>query len=127
MDSKPKQNRVDHLANERTFLAWIRTSLGIMAFGFVIEKFALFMKQISYFLGKQETTSIPIYKLSYSPILGILLVIIGSLIGLFSYFKYRITEKQIDQDIYHSSPFLAIVLTLTIIVFGGFLVVYLIV
>jgi uncharacterized membrane protein YidH (DUF202 family) len=25
-----------HMANERTFLAWIRTSIGIMAFGFVV-------------------------------------------------------------------------------------------
>jgi len=31
------KNRRVHLANERTFLAWIRTSLGIMAFGFLIE------------------------------------------------------------------------------------------
>ena len=29
-------NVSDHLANERTFLAWIRTSIGIMAFGFVV-------------------------------------------------------------------------------------------
>lgn len=127
MDSKPKQNRVDHLANERTFLAWIRTSLGIMAFGFVVEKFALFMKQIAYFLGKQEAANIPTYEPGYSSILGILLVIVGILIGLFSYFKYRITEKQIDQDIYQSSPVLAIVLTLTIVVFGSFLVIYLLV
>jgi len=35
------QNRRVHLANERTFLAWIRTSIGIMAFGFVVEKFGL--------------------------------------------------------------------------------------
>lgn len=40
------QNRRVHMANERTFLAWIRTSIGIMAFGFVMEKFALFVKQI---------------------------------------------------------------------------------
>ena len=33
----------DHLANERTFLAWIRTSIGIMAFGFVVVKFSLFL------------------------------------------------------------------------------------
>ena len=38
-----------HMANERTFLAWIRTSIGIMAFGFVVEKFALFMKQCLMF------------------------------------------------------------------------------
>jgi len=32
------RNRRVHTANERTFLAWIRTSIGIMAFGFVVEK-----------------------------------------------------------------------------------------
>ena len=47
------RNRRVHMANERTFLAWIRTSIGIMAFGFVVEKFALFLKQISYLMGKE--------------------------------------------------------------------------
>ena len=35
------KNRRVHMANERIFLAWIRTSIGIMAFGFVIEKFVI--------------------------------------------------------------------------------------
>ncbi|HZL59257.1 MAG TPA: DUF202 domain-containing protein [Stellaceae bacterium] len=33
----------DHAANERTFLAWVRTSIALMAFGFIIEKFDLFL------------------------------------------------------------------------------------
>jgi putative membrane protein len=33
----------DHAANERTFLAWIRTGIAVIAFGVVIEKFNLFM------------------------------------------------------------------------------------
>ncbi|MGH6749848.1 MAG: YidH family protein [Methyloceanibacter sp.] len=32
----------DHAANERTFLAWLRTGIAVIAFGFVIEKFNLF-------------------------------------------------------------------------------------
>ncbi len=40
----------DHLANERTYLAWVRTSIGIMAFGFVVVKFNLFIKQIAIVL-----------------------------------------------------------------------------
>ena len=46
------QNRRVHMANERTFLAWIRTSIGIMAFGFVMEKFALFVRQMGCFLNQ---------------------------------------------------------------------------
>jgi putative membrane protein len=33
----------DHAANERTFLAWVRTGVALIAFGFVIEKFNLFV------------------------------------------------------------------------------------
>src|SRR6202167_4804694 len=33
----------DHAANERTFLAWVRTSIALMAFRFLIEKFDLFL------------------------------------------------------------------------------------
>jgi len=32
----------DHAANERTFLAWVRSGIAVIAFGFVIEKFNLF-------------------------------------------------------------------------------------
>ena len=34
----------DHAANERTFLAWVRTGIATIAFGFVIEKFNLFVR-----------------------------------------------------------------------------------
>src|SRR5208337_2197943 len=40
-----------HLANERTFLSWSRTSISLLAFGFVIEKFELFMHQVAQFGG----------------------------------------------------------------------------
>ena len=43
---KPK-NLNDHLANERTYLAWLRAGIGVMAFGFVVVKFSLFLKQFS--------------------------------------------------------------------------------
>src|SRR5215475_4043290 len=37
----------DHAANERTYLAWVRTGIAVIAFGFVIEKFNLFMATIA--------------------------------------------------------------------------------
>jgi putative membrane protein len=38
------KNYSDHAANERTFLAWVRTAIAVMAFGFLVEKFDLFLK-----------------------------------------------------------------------------------
>jgi putative membrane protein len=37
----------DHAANERTMLAWIRTGIALMAFGFAIARFALFLREIA--------------------------------------------------------------------------------
>jgi putative membrane protein len=44
----------DHAANERTFLAWVRTAIAVMAFGFVIEKFDLFLKYAAPQAAQQE-------------------------------------------------------------------------
>ncbi len=38
------RNFGDHSANERTFLAWVRTAIAVMAFGFIVEKFDLFLE-----------------------------------------------------------------------------------
>ena len=37
----------DHAANERTFLAWVRTGIAVIALGLVIEKFNLFLEALS--------------------------------------------------------------------------------
>jgi len=37
----------DHAANERTFLAWVRTGIAIIAFGFVVEKFNIFLRSLA--------------------------------------------------------------------------------
>ncbi|HSX13840.1 MAG TPA: DUF202 domain-containing protein [Chlamydiales bacterium] len=115
--------RRDHLANERTFLAWIRTSIGVMAFGFVIEKFSLFLKEIAFFLGKenlQKATN------DHSSIFGMILVGIGALIGVLSYIEFLKTEKQIEKNQTHKSNRLTFALTLLIIVMVVFLITFLI-
>ncbi len=116
------RNRRVHMANERTFLAWIRTSIGIMAFGFVVEKFALFIKQISYFLGKEVVAP----SRGYSSIFGIFLVGLGTLMGVLAFIRYKKVERQIDEDTYQPSLILDILLTLSILAIGVFLVIYLI-
>ena len=47
--SAEKKQRVelgDYLAAERTFLAWVRTGLALMGFGFVVARFGLFLQQL---------------------------------------------------------------------------------
>ena len=122
------RDRRVHMANERTFLAWIRTSIGIMAFGFVVEKFALFLKQISLIMGEANMEIAKALPPShgYSAIVGIFLVGLGTLMGLLAFVRYRRVERQIDEDRYQPSSILDLMLTLSILSVGIFLVIYLI-
>jgi putative membrane protein len=116
----------DHMANERTFLAWIRTSVGIMAFGFVVEKFTLFIKQIAFLLQKENLPIAPPSSLQgYSSIFGIFLVALGVIICLLAFIKYKSVEKQIEDNTYRPSMLLNVMLTLSVLSIGIFLVIYL--
>ncbi len=120
------RNRRIHMANERTFLAWIRTSIGIMAFGFVVEKFALFIKQMSLILGNANIENVSPPSHGYSAIVGIFLVGFGTLMGLLAFVRYKKVERQINEDTYQPSSILYILLTIAVLAVGIFLVVYLI-
>jgi uncharacterized membrane protein YidH (DUF202 family) len=115
-----------HMANERTFLAWIRTSIGIMAFGFVVEKFALFLKQMSIILEQSTTGNTLPPTRGYSAIIGIFLVGLGTLLVLLAFVRYKKVERQINSDKYQPSSILDIILTVSILAVGIFLVTYLI-
>lgn len=119
---KKQGNPSDHLANERTFLAWIRTSIGIMAFGFVVVKFSLFVKQISTILGKENV----IQNRGYSAIVGIILVAVGTVTSVLSYIRYRQTTKQLKEGNYTHSSLLITVLTAFIFLVSALLIAYLV-
>jgi putative membrane protein len=112
----------DHLANERTFLAWIRTGIGIMAFGFVVVKFSLFVKQLSLLLNKQYVYQ----EKGYSSAIGIVLVAVGAVTTLLAYARYKKSEKQINDDTYQNSSLLITLLTCFIIFASILLIAYLI-
>jgi putative membrane protein len=116
-------NPSDHLANERTFLAWIRTSVAVMGFGFVVVKFALFIKQISLVLNTRQTI---LPGKGYSTQIGVLLVGVGAFMALYSYLRYRITEKQLINKAYRPSSLPSLLLTIGIVVVGVLLVIYLV-
>lgn len=120
------RNRRVHMANERTFLAWIRTSIGIMAFGFVVERFAIFLKQMSYFFGKEIGVAAIQPGRGYSSFFGIFLVALGAIMGVLSFIRYKKVEREIDEDTYQPSLILDILLTISILAVGIFLLIYLV-
>lgn len=121
-----KSNPMDHLANERTFLAWVRTSIGIMAFGFVVVKFSLFVKQLSLIFDSEKYATLPVQHGEDSAIVGIILVVFGVLVLVMSYVRYRSAKKQLDNGFYKHSSLYITLLTGFITLISIVLVYYLI-
>jgi len=66
----------DRLANERTLLAWIRTSIALMGFGLVVAKFSLFLEMFSGVQSATTTSS------TVAHLTGIVLILVGVLVAL---------------------------------------------
>src|SRR5215470_12785295 len=84
-----KATLTDALAAERTFLAWIRTGLALMGFGFVVARFGLFLKQLELI---QHEGPKPSYGLSLW--FGTALIVVGVFTNLLSsWHHYRLMQE----------------------------------
>jgi len=110
----------EHLANERTFLAWIRTSIALMGFGFVIVKFTLFLKEISLLIEAKTVLS-----KGYSAMVGVIMVAFGVIIAILAFLQYKKYENQLNKNTYVSSSMLSLFVTLIILIGGIILIIYL--
>lgn len=117
-----------HLANERTFLAWIRTSLGLIAFGFVLERFNLFSSQFQHLISKSNPplSILHTFHESKITIFGIFLISCGTFLSLLAFYKYIRLEKQINNEVYAPSYMLEGTLTSLLFLSGIFLILYLV-
>ena len=110
----------DHLANERTFLAWIRTSISIIVFGFVVARFGITLRE---FLRTQGDT---LRESGMSLAIGVGFMAMGIFMALVSLIRYRTTMKQIDHEDFQPANAIVTVLALIAALFGVILAVYLI-
>jgi putative membrane protein len=83
----------DHAANERTFLAWVRTAIAIMAFGFLVEKFDLFLEIASKsFAGRTLSVGGQLV----GNIAGLMLIALGGATMVLAILRFRKTARDID-------------------------------
>lgn len=115
----------DHAANERTYLAWIRTAIAIMAFGFLIEKFHLFLTLGVKFTGHDGVYD-PIEKDS-AEVVGVTLVVLGMLIIVGASVRFLLVMRRIRDESVHQfdGAWANLILAALIFAMGGFLLAYL--
>jgi len=110
----------DHLANERTFLAWVRTGAAIVVFGFAIGRLSIALRQLTALQGHPvHRSGISVWMGASSIVLGVVLVIAGLV-------RYRKTRVRLDEGTFEPAGFVLDLVTVLTVLFGLALAAYLI-
>lgn len=106
-DAKQKASLSDYLAAERTQLAWIRTGLALMGFGFVVARFGIFLQQVQVARNGPTGSSFGL-----SLWFGTTLIASGVILSVWSGFHHVRLIRQLDQGA-PARPHLAFLAVLT--------------
>ena len=86
----------DHAANERTFLAWVRTAIAVMAFGFLIERFDLFLRYIAPQAAQPQAAP---RSEAFANWAGLAFIVLGIAMIIIAGMRLAKTAKDIETDI----------------------------
>lgn len=116
----------DHAANERTFLAWVRTGIATIAFGFVIEKFNLFILVMEKANQISRSEHRLLGKLSglLGEYDGTVLIFIGIALIALATMRFVRTSKLIDDEQAHSVQSIRTELVLSLVLIAAALAAY---
>ena len=82
-----------YMSAERTFLAWIRTGIAFMGFGFVVARFGLFLREIA----ASNNMTVAQHNKSFSLPVGIALIVAGIIINLIAAIRHHRCVKALDR------------------------------
>ncbi|MEL6816558.1 MAG: DUF202 domain-containing protein [Cyanobacteria bacterium J06598_3] len=108
----PPNRQREHQANERTFLAWLRTSISLIGFGFAIARFGLFLKQL------QSDNDLPDPSAANSQLLGVGLVALGVVVIVIAAWRHNQVFHQIERAAYRPNRWAIWLLTTTVTLLG---------
>ncbi|MDE3135432.1 MAG: DUF202 domain-containing protein [Acidobacteriota bacterium] len=110
----------DHLANERTFLAWVRTSISVIVFGFVVAKFGITLREFLRLGGHAVAEG------RLSLVIGVGFMAMGIFMAIVAVYRYRVTLRRLESGEFQPARGVVVFLGLITALFGAILALYLI-
>ena len=98
-------------ATERTLLAWIRTGLAMMGFGFLVARFGLFLRE----LAAVKPNPVPATHLGLSLWIGTLLVVLGVAVNFLSAWQHWRIERELYPNSRRRLPRMALGLSVAVL------------
>ncbi len=109
----PDKIESEILANERTFLAWVRTSIAVMSLGFVVARFSFWIREVSFRINP----NLPVRHLGISAPLGECMIGLGALLTIFAAWRYRVVNRAIKRGEIEADT--QMIVAVTVIIFGA--------
>ena len=134
-DKKPvADNSQQHLANERTFLSWLRTSIALIGLGFIVARFGLFLREFGLVVknandgignNSAASTAVSLFGHYQSSLIGISIIILGIALIVLALRNYITTRSSIDKGLYIPSSFNVFAASISLVFLGILIIVYL--
>ena len=128
MDTEPtaavNRRTSDHLANERTFLAWVRTSIAVTGLGFVVARFGVWLRQLSDRMDAGGPAAVHHTRLSLP--LGVGMMAAGGLVAVMAAGRYRRVRVAIDRNEPAAARYAVTAVTLVVLAITASLVFYMV-
>ena len=116
-----------YLANQRTFLSWVRTSIALIGLGFAIERFSLFLQQFRLIANPDTTgNAASATAHDYSALVGISMIIVGTGLIVYALKNYLESNKTIASGKYMPKNAIIYTASATIIGLGIIMIIFLI-
>lgn len=111
----PEDDPRVYFAEERTFLAWIRTGLGLMGVGFAVSRFGLFLREM-----RASETHAAVHATGVSQASGVALVALGVIVNVAAVLQHVRTVRQLKAGTWVAGRVStnAVVLSLLLVVVG---------
>jgi putative membrane protein len=127
-DKVPADHSQQHLANERTFLSWLRTSIALIGLGFIVARFGLFLQEFGLVVkntNNNNPAAVSLLGHYQSSLIGISIIILGIALILLALRNYLTTRSYIKKGFYIPSNFNIFAASLSLVFLGIVIIVYL--
>jgi putative membrane protein len=115
------QRATEYLANERTFLAWIRTSIAVISLGFLVARFSLWLKELAASLGGPITSA---HHSGVSLRMGEGMMVLGAVLAVLAARRYSVVNRSIDRALVRPDRWLIVLITTSVVILAAAMALY---
>ena len=107
----PEKRAVEYLANERTFLAWVRTSVAVISLGFLVARFSIWLRELGIRITRRSA-----FGGGASVAMGESMMAFGAVLAVLAAWRYHVVNRNIETGLVSADRWLIVLVTVLLVV-----------